>query len=301
MKLKGIDVVKELERQNYTVKKYNSKSVWVLVDDRKLELEQLQHKLSDFGCYHDPNVNGSSLGALMAGGVKVFLKSNGFKDVMTCENAAIGALEHNLANAYLNSTDITIRLDNGKELKNPIGVIKTIGTPKSDFHLINSSGETIHVSHKKGSLPKDFQQWSGMTEDEISTNHYAKKFQREMQRRYSELSSGESIAMRIPDTKRGTELKLMAVYGVDSLSSKESGPNRVDCLLQGNPTLIPQGHGVFRLTTDTNQVYSYPTLPNGNYDPVMALVYKGDRNNMGIRGARASIYPFAGRNFKEVI
>lgn len=301
MKLSGYEIANLLEGQDYTIKKYNTKSVWVLVNDRKFELDNLQYQLRDYGCYHDPNINGSSIGALVAGGVKIYLKNLLQQDMMTSENAAMEALQRSLEQAYKESTNIRVILENGTEIVNPQGVFKTKGTPKSDFHLLNQDGDELHISHKKGSEPKHFQQWSGMSEVEISTNRYAQDFQREMNRRYTELKPKDSIAMRIPDDECGRELKLMAVYGVDSANaSAPHGPNKVDCLLQGTPSLQKQSDGVYSLTA-TKHTYAYPELPSGNYDPAMTITYRGDRSNLGIKWARASIYPIGGRKFNEIV
>ena len=295
----GYEVAQHLTQLDYTVKKYNSKSVWLMVDNRKLELEQLQHKLADFGCYHDPDAKGSSIGALRTGDVKIFLKSV-TADVMKSENSAIDALNKNLERIYLEESNIRIVLDNGKELVNPNKVVKTPGTPKSDFYFTSANGDTIHVSHKKGSKPNDFQQWSGVTEEAISANRYAQQFQYEMNHRYTEMSSGQSIAMRIPNDEDGIALKTMAVYGADSVTpNSPHGANKVDCLIQGTPSLAKIAHGVYKLQS-TGHIHTYPDLPKDGFDPVLAMVYKGDRSNYGIRGARASIYPVNGRLFKEV-
>ena len=301
MKLTGYEIANILQDQDYTVKKYNTKSVWITVEDRKYELDNLQYQLRDYGCYHDPEINGSSIGALVAGGVKIYLKNSLRQDMMTSENTAMEALRRSLEHAYREHANIRVILENGKEIVNPSGVFKTSGTPKSDFHLSNTEGDELHISHKKGSEPKHFQQWAGMSETEISANHYAQEFQREMNRRYKELKPRESIAMMIPDDEQGRELKLMAVYGVDSTNpNAPSGPNKVDCLLQGMPTLTPLTDGVYSLGA-TNHVYSYPEIPSNGYDPVMAITYRGDRSNLGIKWARASIYPLEGRKFNEVV
>lgn len=296
MKFDGYTLSNILQEYDYQIKKNNSKTVWLQVDDRMLELERLQHRLSDYDCWHDPNASGSSLGALMVNGVKVYLKTNN-ADVMRCENVALQTLDDRLKAAYQKTPEVTIVLDNGKEIKNPIGVFKTPGTPKSDFYLKNESGDELHISHKKGTKPGHFQQWSGMTENAISSNVYAQQFQTEMRRNYGELRNGDAIAMRIPDSREGEELKMMAVYGIDATTG-QNGVNCVDCLIQGTPELQMIDDGKYRLTCTNDMVYSYPNIPSGSYEPVMSIIYKGDRNNLGIKGARAAIYPIGGRNFR---
>lgn len=299
----GNNVADYFKSQKYKVQKYNSKSVWLEVDDRLKHLKLLQADLSTkWDCYHNPSATGSSIGALVLNGVKVYLKNENWADVMQCETMAIDALNVNLNNVIKDHKDFFIVLDNGTSLKNPKRVLKTTGLAKSDFYIENDAGEELHISHKNGSLPKHFQQWSGCANMEIANNAYCQQFQSEMQKSYKELKPRQAVAMKIPDDEMGTRLKVMAVYGHDSYdTSVKSGKNKVDCLIQGVPSLQQIKENTFKLASDVNHVYNFPQIPTGGYEPVLSLIYKGDRANMGIKGARASIYPIAGRPFKEFI
>ena len=101
-----------------------------------------------------------------------------------------------------NAIEIAIKANKGplnikcgrKIYKNIVGVQKTNGTPKSDFHLVNSEGEAlIWISHKDGSKSKDFQQWGGISErkEPLIFNH------KETQKFISDLKSIWDIGNKI--------------------------------------------------------------------------------------------------------
>ena len=172
-KIKTTEEISEFFRsQNYKVQKYNSKSIWLSVNNRLQTMMSIQNELSSNNdCWHNKSASGSSIGALMINGHRVYFKELDKANVMKSEEEALMNLKHALNNAVSKTgAATTIILDNGRELKNPVDVVKTVGTPKSDFSIVNVDGEEIHISHKKGSKPNDFQQWSGCTDVEIASN-----------------------------------------------------------------------------------------------------------------------------------
>lgn len=297
----GEDVARLLQRNNYTIKEYNSKTVRIVVNNRLQEIENLQTQFKNYDCFYDKNANGSSVGVLYIAGVRVILKKNKTCDVLECENVALESLKRQIIDLEKGSK---IVLPNGKEIINPTDVKKPHGRIKSDFYIVNDSGDELHISHKNGSKPKDFQQWSGVSEYQISNNSYANKFQQAVNEKYPNgiMPSKSSIMMEIPNDEDGKKLKLMAVYGVDAINpDAKSGKNKVDCLIQGEPVVKSLGEKTYSLSSSVGHIYSYPDIPSGGYEPVFSLVYKGDRSSYDIKGARASIYPRDGRVFKERI
>lgn len=295
----GNQIANFLKTKGYTIKSATKGSIVVLVQgDRIKKMLELAETLKSMGAKIDRNIPGSSIGGVVIDKVKILVKSAGRTGGLDVEAAAINDLEEAIIQAImLVGEPLTIKLP-GKTIRNVVGVEKTAGTPKSDFHLIDTSNKAVcHISHKKGSSPRDFQQWGGITEDRIANHPEVKAFEKLVNGLYPGgiMPSGESAFMKIKDEK----LKMMSVYGVnyDKASLDE---NRVDVLLQGDPGLKMVSGGAFELTA-TGHVHYLPEKITGEFEPVLAVIYKGDRTQLGLRGARASIYPIGGRTFKREI
>jgi len=295
----GIQLSAFLESLGYKVKAKTKTSITLLVsEDRITKMMEVSNVLKGLGAKIDPSIKGSSIGGILVGNVKILIKAEGRTGGLDVEAAAIRQLEEAvLVNASLLGRPLSIRVKN-KTIDGVIGVEKTAGTPKSDFHLVDENGNPLlHISHKKGSTPKDFQQWGGFTEKKILDHKEVKDFIAQCQERYSSNSNkippGESVFKRIKDK----DLKMMAVYGVE-FDRPTLNENRVDVLLQGDPGLKQNPSNSFSLTA-TGHVHYRGDDITGGFEPVLALIYKGDRDQFGIKGARASIYPIGGRAFKE--
>ena len=105
--------------------------------------------------------------------------------------------------------------------------------------------------------------------------------------------SGCSAYSKIKDKK----LKEMAIFGVN-YNSATPNVNRADVVLQCDPKLVLVGKA-YKL--EASHVHYLGDLPKGGFDPVIAIIYKGDRSQFGLKGARVSIYPSGGRTFKSEI
>jgi hypothetical protein len=299
--LTGNDIAEILKAKKYKIKASTRTSLTVLVKgDRYKAIEDLTNVLSNLNAKHDPNAKGSSIGAVLVGKVKIMIKSEGRTGGLDVEARAIQMLDQAIKGAVMASGGpITIRMKH-RTVKDIIGVEKTNGTPKSDFHCIDKQGKPqIFISHKKGSKPTDFQQWGGMTEKQIAEHPVTEKFALIAQAEYGDkMPAGESLAGILPDKREAAELKLMSVYGVDALK-KRPGINCVDVLIQGDPSLKRISEGVYTFES-SGHIHYFPDIPKGEFDPVPSIIYKGDRTNLGIKGGRASIYPLKGRKFKRI-
>jgi hypothetical protein len=286
-----------LKKQKFKIKSQTSTSVTVLVAGNRLDQMQVISKLlSNLGAKIDKNLKGSSIGGIVVGKVKIIIKAEGRTGGLDVEAAAIRALTEALVNAIAVSGGeaISVKLK-GRVVSGVAQVIKTDGTPKSDFHLADKNGKPlIHISHKKGSTPKDFQQWGGVTEARIGKHPEVLEFATRCQALYgSAIPNGESCYRVIKDKN----LAMMSIFGVNYDSSSVD-VNRVDVLIQGDPGLKKAGgKNTFELTA-TGHLHYHGDLPDGGFTPVLAMIYKGDRDQFGIKGARVSIYPSGGRNFK---
>ena len=211
----GIELAAKLAEKGYNIKSKTKTSIVVLVNGNRLDsMQKLASELSSLGSKIDPSMSGSSIGGIIIGGIiKIRIKSAGKSDGLDVETAAISALGAAISAAMAanGGKPINIQLHN-RTAKNIVGVRKTPGTPKSDFHLVDSKGAAVvHISHKKGSSPKDFQQWGGVTEPQIASHSEIKIFEQKVNQLYTggKMPSGESAYMRIKDRK----LKFMAKIG----------------------------------------------------------------------------------------
>lgn len=281
-----------------SIKSFNSKRVTVEVEDR---IEAIQTILSSFdGAFHDPDIKGSSIGAIVVNGYKIFIKNKQRVSPLQKEELALTQLSQRIE-SMLKETNSPLQIVLNDRIESIVGVRKTNGTPKSDFHLINEDNEqVVHISHKAGSKPCHFQQWSGLAEPKIKEHEYTVLFTEIAKDVFKDkISPRESLLGQLPIDAKAEELKLMSVYGTDCLSQKYSS-NSVDVVLQGTPTLERLGDNHFKLSA-TGHVLNFPELPVGGFDPQPTLLYKGDRSNFEITGARASMYPVNGRTFKTVV
>lgn len=199
-----------------------------------------------------------------------------------------------------NKGSITVKVKN-TNVSDVVGVEKTSGTPKSDFHLFNSEGKpVIWISHKDGRSAKDFQQWGGIserTEPEINRCAETQKFIDDLRKSYpngvgTEPGQPKSLYRKIKDS----EIKFMAMYG-NNFSTGNLGIQNVSVLLQGPPGLKKSGRS-YEFTANHIH-YNGETVDNTEFEPVFMAIYKGDRSDAGIKGTRIVISPIGGRKAVE--
>lgn len=267
----------------------------VYVTGNRLEaMEKLSVMLKNLDAKIDTNMKGSSIGGISIGKIKIFIKTEGKSNGLDVESRAIDLLNDQIAIAVTDyGSPITIKIAR-EDVKGCFQVVKTPGTPKSDFYIADESGkQLIHISHKKGSKPTDFQQWGGLAEKKIAENEEVRNFGLAAKAKFGNKMPNATTAWR--EIKKDN-LKLMSIYGVNH--GKRGDPNSVDVLIQGDPILEKVSNGVYKLNA-TGHITFYPTIPSGGFEPIIAIIYKGDRDQFGIKGARGSIYPKGGRNFKN--
>jgi len=173
----------------------------------------------------------------------------------------------------------------------------TPGTPKSDFHLIDIEGnEVVWISHKDGKTAKDFQQWGGMSERAESAIYNHKESQSFINdvrsKTGTQMPSATTYARKITSER----LKNLSIYG--NQYGKKLGRQNVSILLQGPVKLVKKG-SVYLL--DSNHVHLNGEKMTGDFVPVFMAIYKGDRSNFGIRGARFAIQSLGSRKVTEFI
>jgi hypothetical protein len=179
-------------------------------------------------------------------------------------------------------------------------VVTVISSPfgyKSDFHFIDvDSNAVLHISHKYGNSPRDFQQWSGTSkrfQKAIFDHPETISFISALQDMGNELPRASTVARRIKDDR----LKQLATYGTDFGS--EFGLNNVEAVLQGNLSL--KNIGDCYMLIASHHGLRNPIVPSQNYEPIFIAVHKKDRSDHGIKNARITISPLGGRRIKQFI
>lgn len=173
----------------------------------------------------------------------------------------------------------------------------TPGTPKCDFHFKGQTGYVGHVSHKAGNGARAFQQWAGTSQrsEPLIYNHpETQAFINTLREMFPNgIPNATTVGRKIQDEN----LKKMAVYGNGYGGIK--GENNVDVTMQG--VLNIQNRGRYYELTCTGHKLNNGDRITGTYEPVFLAVYKGDRSDHGIKGARVIIQPIGGRTIQRFV
>lgn len=213
------------------------------------------------------------------------------------EDAALGSINEMFAKLKGDKEEIPVVI--GDRTVNVAKFVTTPGTPKSDFHAEDAAGnEVAWISHKKGSRAKDFGQWGGMSDREMKT-----VYQRFPEAKEEILAFAKTVidmtGGQIPrattyarEIKNGV-LRGIAVYGIGFKG--EPSKQNVDLVLQGDPVF--DGNKL----VSTGPHHSNGERVEGEFEPVLMAMYKGDRDNFGVKGARFSVYPKGGRKITQMV
>ena len=221
------------------------------------------------------------------------------QNTTAAEDAEIQQIRKLLEDIKAKTGGDSVTLQIGARFYKVTGIESTPGTPKSDFNFLAENGSKVgFVSHKDGTNPRAIQQWGGITqrgEPKLAAHPETKAFVQKCRELFPNgIPPGTTVARKIKDTK----LKMMAVYG--NAYGGGTGVQNVDLLLQGNVRITPAGVGKYKLSASAQTHKNGEELKNGN-EPVFMAIYKGDRDNYGVKGARMVISAKGGRNIKEYI
>ena len=214
------------------------------------------------------------------------------------EDAALVSINQMFAKLKGSKSEMPLVI--GNRTVNVAKFVTTRGTPKSDFHAVDASGnEVAWISHKKGSKAKDFGQWGGVSDRELAIVYkHAPEIKDEVDsfvqalRKLSpneEFPKGVTFARKLKDGR----LRGIAIYGVGW--GGNPGPQNVDLVLQGDPQF--DGN---RLVA-TGSAHANKERLEGEFEPILMARYSGDRNNFGIKGARVGVYPAGGRKVTKYV
>ena len=211
------------------------------------------------------------------------------------EDAELASLKAQLEELKGNNKEINIQV--GDRTVSVADVVTTPGTPKSDFHFIDSQGESVAwVSHKDGSQANHFGQWGGMSDREMLPVYNANPdVKAEVAQFIKDIKQlvGDEMPRATTIARPASDLfQMISIYGNGYGGNR--GPQNVDVVLQGPVTL---SNGVLVAPN----MHSNGEPVKGAFEPAMMAMYKGDRDNFGIKGARFSMYPIGGRKVHKVI
>ena len=213
------------------------------------------------------------------------------------EDAQLASLQKQIQDELTKTDLMELKLKIGNKYYAVAGAATTPGTPKSDFHLLNNKGiEVVWISHKDGSKAKDFQQWGGMSaraEPEIAKHKETQKFINDVKKEFGGVMPRATTVARPVKDKN---LMGMSVYG-NKYKSGVLGRQNVTILLQG-PVKLVKSKNCYELKSNHTSING--DIMTGDYTPVFMAIYKGDRNNFGVKGARFAIQPKASRKFRDI-
>lgn len=221
------------------------------------------------------------------------------QNTTAAEDAEVSSIRRKLEQIKNQLGSDFVNLQVGKNTYQVVNVESTPGTPKSDFHFRDRNGNMVgFVSHKDGSSATAIQQWGGMTprgEPMIAAHPETQAFVQTCQAKFgNSMPRATTVARKIKDNR----LKMMAVYG-SGFGGGLSIQN-VDVLLQGTVNITRTGVGRYKLVASAN-THSNGDSIGGAYEPVFMCIYKGDRDNYGIKNARMVISGKGGRSIKEYV
>jgi len=212
----------------------------------------------------------------------------------TKEDIELTRLQTQIEELKVELASPTVPIRVGSKTYKVAGAATTPGTPKSDFHLVDNDGnEIVWISHKDGRTPKDFQQWGGMTETAIKNHKEVQAFIEDVFDKFEgKMPRATTVARKI----RAQKLKNLSVYGIDF--GRSLGQQNVSLLIQGPVNLIKRGQS-YRFSS--NHVHVNGEKMTNGFEPVLMAMYKGDRSNFGVIGARFAIQPLESRKITEFV
>jgi hypothetical protein len=215
----------------------------------------------------------------------------------TKEDMELKSLREQLSNIKLEINNDSVPILIGVNIHNAFDVVTTPGTPKSDFHLIDTStAEIAWISHKDGKLPRDFQQWGGIShrsEPEIFKHPEVQRFIADLKHAYPDgLPRATSLYRKIIDKK----LKMISVYGNQYENS--TGRQNVSLMIQG-PVKLKKVEYAYEFVSNIIHLNGEDMIDG--FEPVLTAIYKGDRSDAGVKGTRIVIMPIAGRKMSGEI
>jgi len=195
----------------------------------------------------------------------------------------------------LNTTIINLQIPidieyNGMVYTNIIGAQKVkVSSAKADYALINTNDEEVFwISHKD---KEGFQQWSGVTDF---------KDHPEVSRFIMDVRNNGEI---LPKTNYGRlisddNLKCKAIFGKDY--GQNMGINNVHMIALGEVKFTNIINNKYTIEAEKHWSNGPdPLVQFGDYYPILLCTYRSERNDLGVKNCRFSMYPNALRHWKD--
>ena len=192
-----------------------------------------------------------------------------------------------------------VRLKIGKNNYLVSNVESTPGTPKSDMNFIDNQGRRVgFVSLKQGATANAVQQWGGISPragQSIASNLEVQSFVQKVRELFPDgINPATTVAREI----QSSQLKNLGIYG--NAYGGGFNINNVDVLLQGSVRINSINSTDYQLTGSAMTHSNGDTLPP-LYQPALMAIYKGDRNDYGIKNARLVMNAIGGRRITEMV
>ena len=192
-----------------------------------------------------------------------------------------------------------VKLRVGKNTYLVTNVENTPGTPKSDMNFIDNQGRKVgFVSLKQGATANAVQQWGGVSPragSAIASDPEVQSFVQKVKELFPDgITPATTVARKI----QNIQLQNLGIYG--NAFGGGFGVNNVDVLLQGSVRINSINSTEYKLTGSAmthNNGDSLPPL----YQPALMAIYKGDRNDYGIRNARLVMNAIGGRRVTQMV
>lgn len=242
------------------------------------------------------------------------IKERGEIDFLTTINKSIMDIVADRGMEFSQGITITVGDNNPKTFNNIVGFNKQEGNVKADIVMVQKDGNTLKdvawFSHKDGYRANHFQQWGGVThfindkDETLEPFPQIRKFGDYMRQL---CGRGGTYDFTTPAGKAFTAmmdiddkaLKMQSVYGKDFNPGSNFGKSNCTGVLQGVPSLVRIGDK-YKLRM-TAHAHINPYEMTGGYEPVLMIIYKGDRNDLKITNARVVVQPRESRTAKFIV
>ena len=165
--------------------------------------------------------------------------------------------------------------------------------PKSDFSIVNATGEQVaFLSHKAGTKPSQFQQYGGLSDAAFADNAEVKQFVMDLKKEFPDgLQRGNSAYRPCKDLS----VINMSVFGTEY--GGEPGIENVDEFHQGTMKLKKlTGNATYEITS-SHKGSNGDLLDSGGYEPIYYARFTSDRGarvaGEFIENARIGVFPAA--------
>jgi hypothetical protein len=190
----------------------------------------------------------------------------------------------------------TISLKVGNRIVDAGGVFKATPGVKADAQIVDGAGNPVAwISLKDGPGPKAIAGWGGITHPPVVHHPEIQDFISQSQILFGKegIPKATSMGREITDTTLKNQIIFGKKFGGDP------GPSNVDAVMAGDIQIKKIDKDTFEIY-GTDNTWPNGITPDGTFDPVLNISYKGDRDNAGIPGARISVQPIGGRRWDPI-